>query len=78
MTYHAIPYNGFPYTFIRDVTTFYEVITQNLIRNVIASPVCLHSAVPHFLMVRDLLHVLVGVFTCNSNTIYHLYSLKYS
>ena len=46
MTYHAIPYNGFSYTFIRDVTTFYEVITQNLIRNVIASPCRLNSAVP--------------------------------
>ena len=69
MTYHAIPYNEFSYTFIRDVTTFYEVITQNLIRNVIASPCRLNSAVPHFLMVRDLLHVLVGVNSCNSNTI---------
>ena len=69
MTYHVIPYKEISFTFIRDVTTFYEVITQNLIRNVIASPCRLNLAVPHFLMVRDLLHVLVGVFTCNSNTI---------
>jgi len=69
MTTHAISYKEISFTFIRDVTNFYEVITQNLIGNYVASPVCLHSAVPHFLMVRDLLHVLVGVFTCNSNTI---------
>ena len=69
MTYHVISYKEISFTFIRDVTTFYEVITQNLIRNVITSPCRLNSAVPHFLMVRDLLHVLVGVFTCNSNTI---------
>ena len=53
MTYYAIPYNGFSYTFIRGVTTFYEVITQNLIRSAITSPCRLNSAVPHFLMVRD-------------------------
>jgi len=69
MTYHAISYKENFYAFIRDVTNFNEVITQNLIRNVIASPCRLNSAMPHFLMVRDLLHVLVGVISCNSNTI---------
>ena len=74
MTYHAISYKENSFTFIRDVTNFYEVITQNLNGNYVASPDCLHSAVPHFLIIRDLLHVLVGVFTCNSNTIYQYFS----
>jgi hypothetical protein len=69
MTYHTISFKEISYTFIRDVTNFYEVITQNLIGNYVASHIRFHSAVPHFLTDRDLLHVLVGVFTCNSNTI---------
>ncbi|MDD3064521.1 MAG: hypothetical protein PHX50_17180 [Massilibacteroides sp.] len=50
MTYHAISYKEITFTFIRDVTNFYGGITQNLIGNYVASPVCLHSAVPHFLI----------------------------
>ncbi len=69
MTYHAISYKEISFTFIRDVTNFNEVITQNLIGNYVTFPDCLHSAVPHFLIVWDLLHVMIGVFTCNSNTI---------